>query len=89
MSKAEKPIQDTPPGGGSDCRRSWKRAMELHGRYSSDDLRAVWDFVRHDFERFLETLTWLDSLTEDARSEQLQSAHELRAAAASVSKERG
>jgi hypothetical protein len=43
-------------------------------RYSPDDLRAIWVFVQHDFERFLELLAWLETLADPERDEQLEAA---------------
>lgn len=46
--------------------------------YSADDLRGIWDFVQHDFERFLECIVWLETLSHKARREQLESGKSLR-----------
>lgn len=46
-------------------------------KYTADDLRACWSFVRQDFERFLDLIAWLDSLPEGARAQQLESARSI------------
>lgn len=54
-------------------------------RRSNDDLRAMWSWVRCDFERFLEMLQWLDALPQSRQAEQYEAAqwlkrHEMRLA---------
>jgi hypothetical protein len=44
-------------------------------RYTSEDLRAIWDFCGCDFEQFLSLLEWLETLTDSARATQIESAH--------------
>lgn len=34
----------------------------LQRRYMPDQLREIWDFCQHDFERFIGLLEWLDTL---------------------------
>jgi hypothetical protein len=34
----------------------------LQRKYTTDQLRDLWTFVRCDFDRFLELLVWLDGL---------------------------
>jgi len=37
----------------TDCfKREWR----------PDDIRDMWDFAQHDFERFLKLLMWMDDL---------------------------
>lgn len=38
--------------------------------YSDDEMRQMWEFVHHDFERLLELRAWLDSLSDDQLKEQ-------------------
>lgn len=45
--------------------------------YSANDLRAIWDFCRHDFERLLELMAWLETLDYCKFNEQIRAAKDL------------
>ncbi len=45
--------------------------------YSEEDLRAIWEFVRGDFDGFIDLLKWLESLSPEKADEQLASARTL------------
>lgn len=66
----------TPP-----AKPSPKKALAAVGvlkhRYTLEDLQAIWDFVKHDFDSFLELLSWLETLPNVHCAEQLESAHAL------------
>jgi hypothetical protein len=52
--------------------------MNRTGRtYSDDEMRQMWEFVRHDFERLLEFRRWLDGLSDDQLKEQADSLESL------------
>lgn len=44
-------------------------------QYTTEDLRALWEFCQHDFERLLGLLEWLETLPHPSRSEQVEGAH--------------
>jgi len=70
MSKSKSVIDAAPvtavPGAG-----------EIFARYTKEDLRAIWDFDQRDFERFIDTLVWLDKLSSASREEQLKAARHI------------
>jgi len=49
----------------------------IHRRYTIPDLRAIWDFVKHDFDGFLELLIWLEDLKDKDADEQVRAARDL------------
>jgi hypothetical protein len=56
------------------ARCSIKADLPITRRYTPNQLRDIWEFVRHDFGAFIELLLWLDALTEDQARVQLDSA---------------
>lgn len=46
--------------------------------YTSDQLRDVWAFCQHDFDRFIELLEWLDKLRRHSIKTQIMALKTLR-----------
>ena len=50
----------------------------IQRRYTPDDLRSLWDFCQHDFERFLELLVWLETLPAKDHGKQIDASNDIR-----------
>lgn len=70
MQSTDKPLDAREPSSDSGKSAPWRR--------SDDDLRAMWLWVRCDFEKFLAILQWLDTLPTDRQAEQYASAQRLK-----------
>ncbi len=45
--------------------------------YPEDVMRECWEFVHHNFDRFLDLLRWLDGLEEASYRDQVESLHSI------------
>jgi hypothetical protein len=67
MRKCIYPPWKTFAGGREEAMKSTKTTSDgsaIQRQYSIEDLRVLWDYCQHDFDRLVSLILWLETLPE-------------------------